>query len=66
MCLTDDGLTDGYTESHNYTTAVLLYKKIGNLQCCALGANITPPPLFLIFRFFLILAPAGGSNPAGP
>ena len=41
-----------------------LYTSSGTLPCCALGALITSPLLFLIF--FLILAPAGGSNPAGP
>ncbi len=38
----------------------------GTLPFCALGAQINPPPLIWVFRFFLILAPAGGSNPAGP
>ncbi len=33
--------------------------------CLAFGAQITPPPHPLIFRFFLTLATAGGSNPAG-
>ncbi len=35
---------------------------MGTIPCFALGAQITPPP----YLFFLILAPAGGSNPAGP
>ena len=41
----------------------LIYKKRGNLPCCALGVQIPLPPLIIDFR---ILAPAGGSNPAGP
>ena len=44
-----------------------IYEKIGDFPCSILGAQITPPPLFLIFR---ILAPAGPylnllPNPAG-
>ncbi len=39
----------------------------GTIPCFPLGAQITPPPpLFLIYLFFLILAPAGGFNFAGP
>ncbi len=33
--------------------------------CLALGAQITPPIIFDFSVFFLIIAPAGGSNPAG-
>ncbi len=40
-------------------------QKTGTLLCCDLGAQKTPPHLFLIF-FLLILALAGNSNPAGP
>ncbi len=40
-------------------------KLFGTLPYTALGAQI-PPPLILDFSFFLNLAPAGGSNPAGP
>ena len=42
-------------------------KLTGTLPCCTLGAQLPPgpPPLFLSFLFFLILAPAGGSNHAG-
>ena len=42
---------------------ILFRKIIGGIPYTALGAQIPPP---LIFRFFLILAPAWGSIPAGP
>ena len=38
----------------------------GTIPCFVLGAHITPSSLIFDFSFFLILAPAGGSNPAGP
>ncbi len=37
---------------------------IGTLPCCALGAQIPPLHIFDI-DFFLLLAHAGCSNPAG-
>ncbi len=40
--------------------------RFGTLPYTALEAQITPPPLIFHFSFFLILVPAGGSNPARP
>ncbi len=57
------------------TVAMIILCFFGAIPCLAFGAQITPPPLIFdfflkirggVFRFFLILAPVGGSNPAGP
>ncbi len=40
--------------------------RVGAIPYTALGAQINPSPLFLIFHNFLSLALAGGSNLAGP